>query len=166
MTLVEVMIGSSLGVMIAGLLVSFSLFSSRSLLAMSNHLELGMEARGALDRMTKEIRKATGVTAYATNSITLSEVDGSTLVFSYNPAQRRLTRTKNGNSTTLLNECSSLSFAMFMRETQSGTYDLMPTTNPALCKAIKLTWTCERSFVNASIHSQDTSSATIVLRMK
>jgi hypothetical protein len=163
---VEFLVAGSVGVLCVGALVAFSMFSSRSLLAMGNYTDMDAQARIALDTLTKEIRQAIAVTGYTTNGIALKDYDGQTLQFGYDPVARKLNRTKKGTTAVLLKDCDALSFTLLGREPNDGTFDLEVTTTPAQCKAVFVTWNCSRKFVDAKLNTANMNTATIVLRMK
>jgi hypothetical protein len=147
-------------------LMAFSIFSGRSLLAMSNYLDLDAQSRRALDNLTKEIRRAKAVASYNTNIITFTDYDGNPLVFTFNPTNRTFTRTKGGATTTLLENCDALSFNMLERDPVSGTFDMIVATNAASCKAIWVTWKCSRTFIAPAVNADNLTTANIVMRMK
>jgi hypothetical protein len=98
--------------------------------------------------------------------MTLLDHDKKEVTFAYDPSARQLTRTKNKKTTVLLGDCDSLTFSMYGRVPNSGSYDLDPVTDPALCKAINVTWSCSRIFIKPRINALSTISATIILRLK
>jgi hypothetical protein len=165
-TYVEFIMASAITLMVATAIMYFMLFSGRSLLAMSNYCELDSKARQALDRMTREIRQATGASAYATNSLTLTMASGTSVTFSYDANKRQLLRTESGQTTVLLSQCDQTTFRMFGRVPASGTFDLVQVSTPAECKAVNISWLCSRTFVGSAIHTDNTTSAMIALRMK
>ena len=165
-TYVEFLVASALGVIVAGTLVAFSLYSGRSILAMSNCLELDAQSRTALDTMVWQIRQTQGVSAFTTNSISLTDYDNKTLTFSYDPSAKKLTRTKGTESTVLLKGCDALSFNMFSRDPNDGSWDLNPTTDRTQCKAVFISWNCSRKFVETKLNTESMTSATVVIRNK
>ena len=166
MTYTEVLIAGSLGMLCAGAIIAFSLFSGRSLLAMSNYIDLDAQSRTALDTMSKQIRRAQTVTVFAPDSITLKDGDDQPLQFTFNSSTHELARIKDGKTTVLLKGCDWLKFDMFDREPSSGTFDLDPVTDPAQCKAIFVSWQCSRKFIDTKLNTANMATATIVLRMK
>jgi hypothetical protein len=59
-----------------------------------------------------------------------------------------------------------VTFDLFGRVPASGTYDLVPVTSPDQVKAVRLTMNCSRTFVLPKIQALNTTTATIILRMK
>lgn len=165
-TCVEFLVASSLGVIVAGTLLAFSVYSSRSILSMSNYLELDSQARTALDTMVLQVRRAQGVTAFTTNTISFKDYDNATLTFSYDSATQQLKRTKGAESTILLRGCNTLAFNMLSREPTENTWALDATTDPNQCKALNISWNCTRKFVDTRLNSESMTSATVVIRNK
>src|SRR6266513_2365238 len=128
MTLVELLIAIGISGVIFVAVGMMIFFSGRSYAALANYVDLDNRSRGALDRMSKEIRQVDCVTNSATatlpsgqvvtNKLVLSgtETDGSayTITYDYNPTSETLVRIKDGGSypgtTTLLTGCTYLNF--------------------------------------------------------
>lgn len=165
-TITEFVLASAITVVLMVAIMAFSMFSGRSLLAMSNYMDLDAQSRRALDNLTKEVRRAKAVTAYSTNSITFTDYDGASLVFTFSPTSRTLVRTKNSDTTTLLENCDSLSFNMLERDPNDGTFDMTTATNVTNCKALWVTWKCSRTFIAPSVNADNMTTANIVLRIK
>lgn len=165
-TLTEVLITIGLVGLIGTALVAFSIFSARTVLAASNRLSLEAGARAALDRLTYEMRNSLKVTGYTTNSISFQSTDLQTVTFVFDPAARQLKRIRGAETTVLLSDCDAAIFSMFGPVPQSGTFDLVPVTDPNFCKAVNVQLNCSRVFVRPQIHALNTITATVVLRMK
>src|SRR6266542_2623800 len=99
-TLVEVMVASALGLLLATAIATFAFFSSRSFVAMASYTEMNHRSQLALDKMSKEIRQARQLTAFATNSLTFADADRNDLSYTYNPGTRRLERVSGGQTNT------------------------------------------------------------------
>ncbi len=74
-TLVELMVASALGLLLATAIATFAFFSSRSFVAMASYTEMNQRSQLALDKMSKEIRQARQLTAFSTNSLTFANAD-------------------------------------------------------------------------------------------
>src|SRR4029079_18649991 len=92
-------------------------YGGRSFPAMVNYVSLDQYSRNALDKMSKEIRQCNRLTNATTNSLQFEDFDGGTLIYSYNPTSRVLTRTKNGvaDAKPLLEQCDYLKFSIYQR---------------------------------------------------
>ena len=165
-TLAEFTIASGIVGVLMVALMSFSIFSGRSLLAMGNYIDLDSQSRRALDNLTKEVRRSQTVKAYTTNSITLTDYDADDLMYTYSPSARTLTRTKQNTTTTVLENCDSLTFNMLARDPVSSSWDLTATTNLTQCKALWVYWKCSRTFIAPQVNASTMTSANIVLRVK
>ncbi len=165
-TITEFVFASAITIVLMVALMAFSLFSGRSLLAMSNYLDLDAQSRRALDSLTKEVRRAKAVAAYTTNSITFTDYDNKSLVFTFSPTNRVFTRTKDNETTTLLQNCDTLSFNMLERDPIENSFELTTATNVADCKSIWITWKCSRTFVAPAVNADNLTTANIVLRLK
>lgn len=165
-TIVEMMVTLATAMICVGALMSFSMFSGRCLLGMSNQMDLEAQTRKSLDGMTREIRHCLALSSYTTNSITLKDYDDAAVTYSYSPTDKNLTRTKSNKTTTVLTGCDSFAFTLYDRDVQNGSFDLNPATTAANCKAIRLTWNCSRKFIDTKLSTANNTSATIVMRMK
>ena len=68
--------------------------------------------------------------------------------------------------TTLLTGCDDLVFRLYDRDVSSGSFDLIPAATISDCKCVQLSWNCSRKFVDVKLNAANTTTATIVLRMK
>jgi hypothetical protein len=164
---VELLVAGSLTTIAVLVIVVFSIFSSRTLLAASNRMDLEANARTALDTLTREIRSSIEVTECKANSITLHDFNKKGRKFEYDSKKRRLTWGADGKAdVVLLNDCDEVIFSMFARTPTSGNYDLIRVTDASLCKAVNVSVRCSRTFVAPGIQAMNALSSTIVLRMK
>jgi|CXWL01.1.fsa_nt_gi Tfp pilus assembly protein PilW len=100
-TLVELMIGASLGAFLLAAVLSTFLFLGRSGANIQNYNDMEAQARKALELFAEDTRQASGVTWGAdSNSLTLT-VNGNPVVYQYNPTARRFAR-RDGTSTQVL----------------------------------------------------------------
>jgi len=184
MTLVELLMAVGISGMIFVAVGMMILFSGRSYAALANYVDLDSRSRGALDRMSKEIRQVDCVTNSATatlpsgqvvtNKLVLSgkETDGSayTLTYDYNPATQTLVRTKEGGSypgtNTLLTGCTYLNFGMYQRVPKMNSFDQFDAADLATCKVVQLDWICSRKIFNKTANTENIESAKVVIRKK
>jgi len=96
MTLVELLLATAVGSLVALGLAQLSMYSGRSFAAMANYVSLDSASRNALDTMSKQIRQANKLTEFTETSLAFQDSDGGTLVFSYDANSKRLSRSKNG----------------------------------------------------------------------
>jgi prepilin-type N-terminal cleavage/methylation domain-containing protein len=163
MTLIELMISTGLSGLLAAAAMMLMYYAAHNFAAMANYVDLDRRSRSALDRMSSEIRQADKLNTYATNQLVF-QYGGTTLTYAYNSTNKTLTRTYNGTSTELLNECQNLQFLMFQRNTVSNTWDQFAVTDPSLCKEVELTWTCSRKILGKAMNTESVQSARVVMR--
>ena len=184
MTLVELLMAIGISGMVFTAVAILILFSGRSYAALANYVDLDNRSRGALDRMSKEIRQVDRVTDSAsaalptgqvvTNRLALSgtETDGSayTLIYNYDPATQTLLRTKTGGNhpgtNTLLTGCTYLNFGMYQRVPKTNSFDQFDAADLATCKVVQLDWICSRKIFNKTANTESIQSAKVVIRKK
>jgi type II secretory pathway pseudopilin PulG len=171
-TLVEMMV--AVGIFsLAGIgLMGLYLFSVKSMASMYNYCLLDQYNRQAMDQLTREIRQATMVLNYTTNSITIlaSNNDGSTpeVTYSFSPSTKKMLRTSSdGTSKALLNDCSLLSFQLFTRCPSNGVFGSFPVAVnnwSNTVKVLQLTWKTSMSLPSGIVNSENVQTARIVIR--
>jgi len=184
MTLVELLMAVGISGMVFAAVAILIFFSGRSYAALANYVDLDNRSRGALDRMSKEIRQVDCVTGSAsatlpsgqvvTNRLVLSgtETDGSAyiLTYDYNPTTQTLVRTKEGGSypgtNTLLTGCTYLNFGMYQRVPKMNSFDQFDAADLATCKVVQLDWICSRKIFNKTANTENIESAKVVIRKK
>ncbi|MCX6924415.1 MAG: hypothetical protein NT154_14555 [Verrucomicrobia bacterium] len=166
-TMVAVGIFSLSGIGIMGLY----LFSVKTMAAMYSYCLLDASNRHAMDLLTREIRQATMVLNYTTNSITIQSANpsGATAQVSYtfNPSAKQLLRTSGGDSTILLNNCSLLSFQLFTRCPSNGVFGSFPVAInnwSNTVKVVQLTWKTSIVLPIGRVSSENVQTARIVIR--
>src|SRR6266536_1205437 len=182
MTMSEMLvaIGISGLVFIAVAMVLFH--SGRSFFAMVNYADLDNKSRKALDRMSQEIREATGLTSLTTTNLPSgqtvtnglvfagTEVNGTpyTLKYSYDPGSKILNRWKieSGvtNSEVLLTSCTYLTFGLFQRNSPTNSFDQFDLETGNNCKVVQLYWVCTRNIFGQAVNTESVQSAKVVIR--
>jgi prepilin-type N-terminal cleavage/methylation domain-containing protein len=163
-TLVELLVTMGVGSIVMMAIASLSLYTGRSFATMANYVDLDNASRAALDIMTSDIRQATFLDSFATNRLTFTDYDGGELVFEYNTTAKTLSRIKGDVTKVLLRECDELVFRMYQRNFIPGSYDLVSTTNSALCKAVDVSWTCSRRILGSRLNTESVQTARVVIR--
>jgi prepilin-type N-terminal cleavage/methylation domain-containing protein len=178
-TLMETLVVLALSSILLVFAASLWLFGSRSFVAMSNYTDLDAKSRSALDLMSREIRQATGVTAFQ-NSRSIKQltvtnaVDGTATTYTWNAAQRTLVCNQTGRPDQVyLTECDLWVFQFYQRAPQmGGSYVFFPATNTAgaydlsICKLINMTWKCSRTILGSKLNTESVQTAQVVLRNK
>src|SRR5690242_21965349 len=67
-TLAELMISIAVGVVVVGAVAALSVISVQNFAAMSNYVQMNDQSRIALDKISREVRKATALVAFSTNN--------------------------------------------------------------------------------------------------
>src|SRR5207244_2606682 len=101
--------------------------------------------RIAMDQLTRDVRQANCVTAFTTNTLTLQDSDGLALAYTYDPAARTVTRTKDAvapslpTSKIVLTQCDRLHFDLGQRNLVPGTFDTYAAaTNASTAKVVNV----------------------------
>ena len=165
MSLLEVMIASSLGMIALAAVGSLSLFTARSFVASGNYADLDRASFVALDTLSRDVRQSRALTAFATNKLTLKDNDSATLIYEYKPATGQFTRLKNGTTTVLLTQCDFLKFAIYQRNPTNG-WNWYPVTSNevSMAKLIDVSWKCSRKILGAKVNTESVQTAKVVLR--
>jgi Tfp pilus assembly protein PilW len=164
-TLLELLVGASIGFIAVTSVTLLSIYTARSFAAISNYMELDKNSRNTLDRMTQIIREADGVTSYNSQSIVLS-YRGQRLSFDYSRDAKMLTLSNTNNvRSKLLTGCDYLNFQVFQRNSVSGTYDQYPATlSTDAAKLVQVSWICSRRLLGSLMNTESVQSAKIVIR--
>src|SRR4051812_39166952 len=113
-TMIELLVASGVGVLVLTAVMTIFFFFNRSFASLTNYLDLDQKTQVALDKMSREIRQASKLTAYSSNSLTFQDYDGGALQYTYDSTARTLTRSKGTtNTAVLLTGCDSLQFSIF-----------------------------------------------------
>jgi type II secretory pathway component PulJ len=163
-TLVELMVATALSLVVGAVIATLAYFSSRSFVAMTHYTEMGQLSQLALDKMSKEIRQAYQLTAYSTNSVTLRDVSGNPLRFTYDPVARTLLRVSGGRTNTYLTQCDSLSFRIYQHTMKSNTFDCYDPAYITNTRVIQVNWNCSRQIRGRKATAENVQAAMISLR--
>lgn len=163
-TLIEVMIASALSLTLGAMVAVLFYYSLRSFAAMTNYANMNQASQLALDKMSKDIRQARGLTAYTTNSITFNDVNGNSLQYTYDPTKTTLVRTSGGVSTTYLTNCDSLQFWIYQHTPISNTFDCYVPATVTNTRVILMTWHCARKVPTSKMTTESVESAILSMR--
>lgn len=162
-TLLEVCIAVAIAVMVIGVVMSLTVYSSRTFAALGNYSDLDRASRLAVDTMTADIRQAKVLTSYATNELVFTDITNGTFSYTWDPAAQTLTRSYNGQSRVLLSSCSSLTFHISQR-TPSNNFVFWPANAVTNAKMIDVSWTCSRPILRQPINTESVQTAKIAMR--
>src|SRR4051794_15894280 len=79
--LIEAIMAIGITAMLVLTLFTFMFFSGKSFAALFNYVDLDDVNRVAMDTLTRDVRQSNKVTAATTNSLTLEDTDGSSIVY-------------------------------------------------------------------------------------
>lgn len=165
MTLVEVMIATAIGAMILAAAGALMVYNARTLAALSNYADLDRFSRGAVDKLSQDIRQATELVSFTTTELQFNSSRGrSNITYTYYPDSKTLVRRQGRNRETLLQECDALTFTVYGRNNVSNSWDQFVVTNAAGAKLIKLNWTCSRTILGQAVNTESVQTAKIVMR--
>jgi prepilin-type N-terminal cleavage/methylation domain-containing protein len=163
-TLVEMLVTMAISLILAAAIAILYLYSSQSFLALDYYSDMNLRSQMALDKMSKDIRQAKQVTAYTTNSVTLTDVNGNSLQFFYNSTNQTLSRVSGGKTTTYLTNCSSLLFWIYQPTPTSNTFTCYTPAYVTNARVIQVTWKTYRKIRGVKATTESMESAQIAMR--
>jgi prepilin-type N-terminal cleavage/methylation domain-containing protein len=169
-TLLEMMIAVSIFTVVGAAVGTAYIFSLRSFQALSNYSILDQQNRGAMDKLTREVRQAWYISAKGPNSLTLVDGNLNNITYYFNPITQQLTRNFNGTSEVLLDDCSLINFTMATRvpntnvNDQNYYTDIYKTEDVNQAKVINLSWKTRRELPGGVGQSENIQTARIVIR--
>jgi Tfp pilus assembly protein PilW len=170
-TLIEMMIAVGISTFVMAGLLSSYMFISRTMDATANYEELDRQSRNAIDLITSDIRQCGGLTSFSTNSLSFTNLDGSSLQFSWDGTNYVSYTNASTNlagcprSGILLKGCSYLNFSIFQRNPVAGTtMTFTAATNAALAKVVVMDWTCRRTNYLSLKDTESVQTAKVVMR--
>jgi len=163
MTLVELLVSMSIGLIVLAALGTFMVYTARSFAALGNYNDLDQASRLALDVMSRDIRQVKSVSTYSSNDLTFVNYDGTALRYFWDPATRTLRRTVRGRESVLLTECNYLRFGISQRN-PSNNFNFYPPSNTTLTKLVDVSWSCSRDIMQRAVNTEQVQTAKIVIR--
>ena len=163
MSLAELMVATSVGMLVLAIVAALFATSGRSFAAIGNYVGMDANSRNALDHLTLEIRQAGNLTEFSPTHLKFTALGqtNSLLVYNWDPGTRCLTQWRTGDTTaqTLLTDCDQLAFSLYNSA-------FAPTTNLWEGKGLSVNWKCSRPVIGQQNTSEDMQQALIVLRNK
>jgi type II secretory pathway pseudopilin PulG len=159
-TLVELIVGTALGMLVLLAVGSFYLFSLTSFGSMANYTDLNSKNRMAADTISRDIRSAASVTSVTANQLVLhfAKTD---VTYTYDPSLGTLTRLQFGQPRILLNGVDSLTFTLYQRPLNGAGYEDFPPATPVTAKLVSFEWNCSQR-VYRSVRTSFSHQAAIV----
>jgi Tfp pilus assembly protein PilW len=168
MSLIELVISVAIAGAVFTVVMSLGFYSAQSFAAMSSYVELSASSRQAVDSLTREIRQADLVSGCSDGRLDLQVTSLSNLTYAvsyiWDPTSKTLSRAMGSNSQVYLSGCDYIRFAMFQRNGTTTQATPVPTSDPASCKAVQLSWSCSRQIFGDTTSTEDMQSAMVVLR--
>ena len=174
MTLIELLVASAIGALVLAVVAVLSVYALRSFTAIGNYADLEAKSRTALDRITRDVRQATGVVSFDQSGpdkwLRLTNaLEGVRFEYYWDAAGRVLECIKDGQDgqvvQTYLTGCDEWNFSLYQRTPmQSSTNQFYPTTDAATCKMVEMTWKCSRTMLGKKLNTESPQSIRIVLR--
>jgi hypothetical protein len=165
---------ASIALMILGLL---SLYGLRSFAVMGNFADLDEKGRLAVDRISRDLRQATGVVSYRSSAdrktlVLTNALAATTVTYVWDADTRTLTSEEPGESPVVyLTDCESWNPSFFQDLPQPSTVlPLLPATHSTgqfelqSARVVKMTWQCSRSVPGMKGTTESAPSLQIVLR--
>lgn len=182
-TLVEMLVATAMSSLLIGSIVALGMYASRSFNMIGNYTDLDAQSRNAADVLGREIRDASSLVAFSTNSPAYLQLKnnttGQTIIIIYNSSSSKLVMFKTGGTTTttwqtLLTDCNDWTFSLYNRHPDITADDIgfYPATNslgqldPSFCKVINMSWKCSRTIFGSPFNTESVQTAQIVLRNK
>src|SRR5687767_2160390 len=93
-TLMELLVGCLLGGIALALVMGATFYTGRTMASLTDSVNLAIQSRSMIDRMSQKIRQAEDVTAFQPHEITVV-VGGTNLTYKYQASTKRLLEIEN-----------------------------------------------------------------------
>ena len=172
MTLIEILVATTAGLIVMGAFVAITLNVNSMLKSAGNYGDLDGHSRNTLDMLSRDVRNASDVSVSSTPDelILTNTFSGTTLITYAWDGSNLLTRTYETSTTNLsqivLTNCNYLSFDYFIR-VPTNNLQFIEITNALSTNEIKLvsvSWRCSRSVMGAKLNTESVQTAQVVLR--
>ena len=175
-TLVEVMIASSIGLMVLAAALVLWAYASRNCASLVGYLELSSASKHALDRMSQQIRNAKQVSSCSSDKLVLivpggTTADPRTMTYAYDGTDKILRQIYSSSSLapketkSLLTQCTNFSFSVFQRTPLSNSFLLRTNAwNTNTAKVVQMQWMCIRRITGDKSSIESQVSAKVMIR--
>lgn len=168
MTLIEILVSSAIAAVLLAVVMTLTIFATRSVLAMTNYTELDQDSRNTLDVLSRDIRQASSLTSFSANRIVLAirlpDTTWITNSYTYDQTKGTLDRTNRNGRTVLLEGCDQLKFNVSSKAPSPGFLFNSASNNLALAKLIDVSWKCSRKINAQKVNTESIQTAKIVMR--
>lgn len=153
-TLVEMMVSLTLAIMVMTAVTSAYLYLGRNLTRIGLHQQLEAKSRQAVDYLTQDLKAATALASAPTATSLALTLPIGTVTYSYDSANKRVTRTLNANPALVLLadtstsarvvNCTAFAFSFYNTSGGAATDQLAPGSYVALSvKQVAMSFTLE-----------------------
>src|SRR6266404_5662089 len=166
-TLVELMVGTTLGSLLLVGVASLYLFSTKSFVSMTNHVDLNRRNREASDILSRDIRSASAVssaTTTATNSQLVLRFPTGDIAYTFDGTAGTLSRLQLGRTKVVLEGLTSLRFSLYQRPANGAVYEAFPGATAATAKLVGFEWICSRKVYGTMNNSENMETELVELR--
>jgi|SRR5882757_10714501 len=163
-TLIELMIATGLGTLMLAVMFAAVVYGARAFAAMDNYVVMNQKSEQALDYLSREIREADHLTAFASNSISFVDNTGATVQYQYDTTAQTLDRISGGVTNKYLSGCDSLTFSIYQRTPISNTFQPYGATSYTNAKLVEINWHCSQTLMSVKANSESSQSAKVVIR--
>jgi prepilin-type N-terminal cleavage/methylation domain-containing protein len=163
-TLIELLVASGVAALASTAIIALACFTTRGFVTMTNYTDMALASRMTLDKMAQSIRQMSSLTAFATNSISLSGAGGAALSYTWDPTKRTLVCVNGGKTNIYLSGCDSLQFSIYQHTPKSNTFDCYDPAYVTNARLVQVTWTCSRELLGVKANTELVESAKIALR--
>jgi Tfp pilus assembly protein PilW len=177
MSLVEMAVAVGVGSIVLVLVGLLALYGLRSFAVMGNYADLDEKGRLAVDKISRDLRQATGVLRYTVTAdsktlLLTNALAATTITYVWDAEAHTLTSEENGETPVLrLTDCESWNAGFFQDRPQpSVTLPFLPATNGpgkldlGRARIITLSWTCSRTVSGMQATTDSAQSLQVVLR--
>lgn len=173
------LVATALAGMVLAMVMGAFNYAGTSFAAMGNYADLDRNSRNAVDILSREIRDASALVSFSTNSpksLTFTNATTATkFTITYDSGNRVLNFAKTGQTTyALLTQCDQWDFALYNRSplitstniTFYGATNTSGVLDPTVCKLVNMTWKCSRTIFGSKRNTETIQTAELVLRNK
>lgn len=163
-TLVEALLAMGVTSLVVLALVSITMFTGRTFVALYNYVELDDANRTAMDIISRDIRTANRVVSFTTTQFVLEAQNGTTVTYTYTPSAGTVSRVTPSGTRPLLTQCERFNFSICQRTPVGAMSAVFPAADAATAKVINLSWLCSRNILGQRANTESVQTARIVIR--
>jgi prepilin-type N-terminal cleavage/methylation domain-containing protein len=165
MTLIEILVVSLIASVVFSIVLTLTVFATRSVLAMTNYTELDQASRNTLDLLSRDIRQASRLNSYSPSQIVLVFPDTTaTCTYTYDQTRGELVRVDSSGRKVLLEGCEQLKFSIYTKAPSTGFVFNSASNNISLAKLVDVSWKCSRQIRAQNVNTESIQTAKIVMR--